>query len=80
MLSVLENSAAHLSGLVEGDEIIAVNGVKIQQNLEQWLSYYASQKITLTIFRNHNICEIELLEPNENQFYEYKILTLSNEK
>jgi predicted metalloprotease with PDZ domain len=66
--------------MVEGDEIIAVNGVKIQQNLEQWLSYYASQKITLTIFRNHNISEIELLEPNENQFYEYKILTLSNEK
>ena len=80
VLSVLENSAAHLSGMVEGDEIIAVNGVKIQQNLEQWLSYYASQKITLTIFRNHNISEIELVKPNDNQFYEYKILTLSNEK
>ena len=72
VLSVLENSAAHLSGMVEGDEIIAVNGVKIQQNLEQWLSYYASQKITLTIFRNHNINEIELVKPNKINFMNTK--------
>ena len=54
MISVLENSAAFESGLIENDHIISINGIKLNQNLEKWLSYFNSSTIELSIFRNQN--------------------------
>src|SRR5690606_3751511 len=38
--NVLEGSSAYLSGLVEGDKIIAVNDVALSNNLTSWVNFF----------------------------------------
>ena len=73
VISVLENSSAFESGLIENDHIISINGIKVSQNLNKWLSYFNSSPIELSIFRNQKLKTITLLAPNTHQFYNYKI-------
>ncbi len=73
VISVLENSVAFESGVIENDQLIAVNGIKINQNLDKWLSYFYNSSIELTLFRNQKLKTITLLAPNTHQFYNYKI-------
>ncbi|GIR58358.1 MAG: PDZ domain-containing protein [Bacteroidota bacterium] len=73
VISVLENSSAFESGLLENDHILSVNGVKVNQNLDKWLSYFHRSTIELSIFRNQKLKTITLLAPNNHQFYNYKI-------
>ena len=73
VISVLENSSAFESGLTENDHIISINGIKVSQNLNKWLSYFNSTPIELSIFRNQKLKTITLLAPNTHQFYNYKI-------
>jgi len=73
VISVLENSSAFESGLLENDHILSINCVKVNQNLDKWLSYFHRSTIELSIFRNQKLKIITLLAPNNHQFYNYKI-------
>ena len=55
VISVLENSSAFESGLLENDHILSINGVKVNQNLDKWVSYFHRSTIELSIFRNQKL-------------------------
>jgi predicted metalloprotease with PDZ domain len=42
-------SPAWKAGLAKGDEIVCVNGVKVEKNLDDLVIYYLSQPVTLTV-------------------------------
>jgi predicted metalloprotease with PDZ domain len=73
--NVLEGSAAYLSGLVEGDKIIAVNDVMINNNLTLWTNFFTDDEfdLFLTIHRKGIIDQLAILAPNDLQYYSYEL-------
>lgn len=73
--SVLEGSAAYLSGLVEGDKIIAVNDLALSNNLTSWVNFFTDDEfdLFLTINRKGIIDQLAILAPNEIQYYSYEL-------
>ena len=51
-----------------GDEILSVNGYKLNNDLDNWLTFSASETNSLTIIRNGKLQEITLTA-NDSSFY-----------
>ncbi len=49
VISIFPNSPAEVAGLSIKDEIIAINGIALDNNLSEWCAYFKDQEITLTI-------------------------------
>lgn len=45
-----------------GDEIYAINGMKIKGDLDKWVQYFGNNKIKLSIQRNGTLLDIEISE------------------
>lgn len=73
VLQVLERSAAYISGVVEGDKIIGINGLKTSGDLANWMNYFKDDGIELTISRNSVIKTLKLTEPTEEYYFELEI-------
>ena len=73
MSNILENSAAYKSKLALNDQILAINNFNIQENLENWLEYFENDKVILKINRNGKIINLDLVKPNDIQYFDYKI-------
>jgi len=67
----LAGSAADLSGIQVGDEVVAVNKYVIQGELDKWLSYFESEPIRLTIIRAGKLIELTLPEDTGVNYAEY---------
>lgn len=65
--SIYPGSPADLGGLAINDEIIGVNQIRLQNNLDQWLSFHDSNTKTLLIHRNGRLMEKTL--PEVNRFF-----------
>jgi predicted metalloprotease with PDZ domain len=81
VISILENSAAYQSGLVEGDLIESINEVKVSGNVNEWLNYFSqnNEPINLTIARKEKIFTLQLSAPNEFQYYTYELKEIDRE-
>src|SRR5690606_39824423 len=55
------------------DVILAVNGVVINGNLDQWLTYFDEDEKRITINRAGRLVELVLPEVNRNFYMEYKL-------
>ena len=73
VIGVLEGSITHNSGLVLGDEIVAVNNITINKNLNNWLSYFEKDSITFTVNRNNHIIKVTLVEEGNIGYPSYKL-------
>ncbi|TXB66760.1 M61 family metallopeptidase [Vicingus serpentipes] len=76
--NICHNSLAEQKGLAINDEIIAINGVKINNDLELWSNYFINEEIGLSIKRElSTITKISFI-PNEKSvgFSDYKIIKL----
>lgn len=73
ILQVLERSAAGDSGLVEGDKIVGVNGLKTSGDLTNWMKYFKEDGLELTISRNSVIRTLKMSEPTDEYFFELEI-------
>lgn len=63
-------SPAWKAGLFQGDEIMAVNGMILKNNLNQWLTYYKEDEmIQLTVNKAEQIKTIELKKDSKNLTY-----------
>ena len=71
--NMLENSAAYKSKLALNDQILAINDFNIHNNLENWLEYFENDKVILKINRNGKIINLDLVKPNDIQYFDYKI-------
>jgi predicted metalloprotease with PDZ domain len=64
---------ADLGGMMIDDQIVAINGIVINGNLEQWLGYFDDDEKRLTINRAGKLIELVLPEVNRNFYTEQQI-------
>jgi predicted metalloprotease with PDZ domain len=70
-------SPAASGGLSLGDEIFAVNDIRLNGDLNQWLQYFDSEQKSLTLSREGKMMKITLISSVNFYYFDYKIL-LSN--
>ena len=69
-------SPADMCGLCAGDEILAVNNIKLEGDLEQWLGYFNIRDISLTIARAQRIIEKKIPVVHRSFYPKYKLNVL----
>ena len=69
-------SPADMCGLCAGDEILAVNDIKLEGDLEQWLGYFNIRDISLTIARAQRIIEKKIPVVHRSFYPKYKLNVL----
>lgn len=67
---------ADLSGMMIDDHILAINGVSIQGELDEWLHYFDNDVKTFTIIRAHQVIELVIPEVNRNFYSQYGIAVM----
>ncbi len=80
---VIPNSIADRAGLSEGDELVAVNGIKLLNNLKEWLKYFQEETVRLTVLRASESKEVSLTPTTERYYRTYwpaKTRDASNEQ
>jgi predicted metalloprotease with PDZ domain len=61
-------SPADKAGLAQNDEIVALNGRLLKDDLADWTRYFAGMKIRLSVARSGRLIEITL-EPGADEYY-----------
>lgn len=69
---------ADLGGMMADDSIIAVNGVVIHGNLDQWLNYFDADEKRITVNRAGRLLELVLPEVNRNFYMEHQLKPVEN--
>jgi predicted metalloprotease with PDZ domain len=67
-----------LGGLMLEDNVIAVNGVQVQNNLDQWLTYFDDEQKELTVFRQGQLVQLILPEVNRYFYNTYEVREQKN--
>ncbi|HEY1038588.1 MAG TPA: PDZ domain-containing protein, partial [Bacteroidia bacterium] len=78
---IVPYSAAWKAGLSINDEIVAVNGYQLKNDLHQWLNYFYKKgsEIRLTVLSNHTFKEIVcVVDPKKEYFPHYRIEHVDN--
>lgn len=70
---VLEGSTAEKSGIVVSDCVHSINGIRINNDLSEWLIYFQEDSISLSIEREKRLKKIDLLPNNGKGFSKFKI-------
>ncbi len=70
---VLEGSTAEKSGIVVSDCVHSINGIRINNDLSEWLIYFQEDSISLSIEREKRLKKIDLQPNNEKGFSKFKI-------
>ncbi len=65
---VAPGSPGDSGGLSIDDELVAINGIKVDRNLEELFAYHYEETIQLTIFRNNHLKQIHLVA-DEAQYF-----------
>ncbi|MCG3165276.1 MAG: hypothetical protein POELPBGB_01038 [Bacteroidia bacterium] len=68
---IAPNSIADKAGLSEGDELVAVNGIKLLNNLKEWLKYFQEETVRLTVLRASETREVSLTPTTERYYRTY---------
>lgn len=71
--SFSSGSPADMCGLCAGDEIIAVNNMKLEGDLEKWLGYFNMRDIRLTIARSQRMIEKKIPVVHRSFYPKYKL-------
>lgn len=74
---IYPGSASDLGGIMLEDEVIAVNGFKVNNDLDKWIEYFQDDQIELTINRKGRI--IHVICPHTNKSY-FPIYTIQKVK
>lgn len=78
VIQVAPDSPAYSAGLSLKDELVALNGLKINHNLDELIAYYEGQTVELTIFRNGKLKLLQLMPGEETFFHELYLGQLEN--
>jgi predicted metalloprotease with PDZ domain len=67
--AIFPNSPADKAGLTVQDEIIAVNGMRVENNLNEWCTYFSTEKkIVFTVSTGKRLREVTIMADG-NLFY-----------
>lgn len=72
--SIYPDSIAEKAGLSINDEIIALNGIKINNDLSEWSSYFKNEEIALSTKKELGV--IEKIKLSESDSIYFKVYTL----
>ena len=83
--AIYPGSTADMAGLSLGDELIALNTIKLNHDLDSCLNYFDASSKTLSFFRNGKLLQLTLPEVNRFFYLNHKIhkkgnLTTNQEK
>ena len=67
--SIFTDSVAEKSGLSINDEVIAVNGIKVNNDLTAWVTYFKGEEITLSVKRELGTIERVMLQSNDAVYF-----------
>ena len=71
--AIYPGSPAEMAGLSLGDELIAVNKIKLNNDLDACLNYFDASSKTLSFFRNGKLLQLTLPEVNRFFYLYHKI-------
>ncbi|MCB9223991.1 MAG: hypothetical protein R2780_06690 [Crocinitomicaceae bacterium] len=71
--TIYPGSSADLGGIALKDEIISINGFKVNEDLDKWVSYFKDDQIYLTINRQGRILEITCPNTTKEYYPSYKL-------
>ena len=71
--AIYPGSPADMAGLSLGDELIAVNKIKLNHDLDSCLNYFDASSKTLSFFRNGKLLQLTLPEVNRFFYLNHKI-------
>ena len=72
--NIYPNSIAEEKGLAINDELMAINGIKIANDLSKWSDYFKSDEIALSVKRELGVIEkIKLTGAEETYFNVFTI-------
>ena len=74
------NAIAEKLGLAVGDEILAINNIKLANDLEQWSNYFADEKQTIILKRALSKIENVDLKSDKKIYFNNYELVLKEEK
>ncbi len=73
--SIFPNSIAEENGLSINDELIAINGIKINNDITDWTSYFKNDEVALSVKRALGTIEkIRLKTSNTTYFKKYSLV------
>lgn len=75
--AVLPISPASASGLSKEDEIISVNGYKVENNLNELCNYFEKEAITFNVFSLKKIKEIKLKAASKTFYDRFEIVEIT---
>jgi len=76
--SIHPEGTAFKNGMCVGDEIYALNQVKIKGDFEKWLAYFGKTQLIISILRNGKVLEIEVNEFSTAGFEQITITRKTN--
>jgi len=65
--------AADLGGIILDDEIVSINGFKVNKDLDKWVEYFQDDQIELVVSRKGKIINLTCPHTNKSYFPIYKI-------
>ena len=71
--AIYPGSPADMAGLSLGDELIALNTIKLNHDLDSCLNYFDARSKTLSFFRNGKLLQLTLPEVNRFFYLNHKI-------
>ena len=71
--AIYPGSPAEMAGFSLGDELIAVNKIKLNNDLDACLNYFDASSKTLSFFRNGKLLQLTLPEVNRFFYLNHKI-------
>ncbi|MCB9335040.1 MAG: M61 family metallopeptidase [Flavobacteriales bacterium] len=74
--NIFPESISEYNGLSINDEIIAINGIKLMNDLEQWCNYFKEDEIALSVKRELGVFTKIIFTPQKKTTYfkDYKIV------
>lgn len=76
--TIAPGSPAEKGGLSLQDEVVSVNGFKIDNNLEKLLNYHSEEPLQISIFRNGHLKQLHLVDDGNLYFPTITISKLKN--
>ena len=78
--TIFPNSIAEKQGLSVNDEVLAINGIKITNDLEQWSNYFNTDNQTLTLKKDLGLVDQKQLKGGKTLYFKQYTITSTDSK
>ena len=76
--SIYPGSPSDIGGLRVGDEIIALNGSQLNNDLDKWLKYFENDDLKLSVFRDGKLLGVTLITGFDFFYPKFEVKQIKN--